>query len=145
MGAGRNLAPRHAKHAPVAAGQTHRATSPSLHERHDLAIDGAAQNHLDDLHDGVVGDTQAVDEARCDPEPLEGRADLGAATVHDDRAQADVFEQDDVDRERGAKLFVAHRVAAVFDHDSAIVEAPDVGKRFDQHLGLVDQLLHVNA
>ena len=34
------------------------------------------------------------------------------------------------------------RVAAVLDDDGLVDEAPDVGQRLDEHLGLVDQRLH---
>ena len=68
------------------------------------------------------------------PEPLHVVGDVGAAAVDDDRVEADVLEQHDVGRERLAQRLVAHRRAAVLDHDGAAVELADVGQRLEQGL-----------
>ena len=55
----------------------------------DLAVDLADQHHAGDVERGRVGDAQAVLEDRLHAEALHQLADLGAATVDDDRAHAD--------------------------------------------------------
>ncbi len=131
-----------AQHAAVAAREADRASAGLLDELDDLAIDLAAEHHLDDFHRLVVGDAQAVDEGRLLADARERRLDLRTAAVDDHRPHADVLEQHDVDREGGLEGIVLHRVAAVLDDDGLAQEAPHVGQRLDQDPGLVDQLLH---
>ena len=54
--------------------------------------------------------------------------------MDDHRVEADVLEQHDIGGERLAQLLLAHRSAAVLDHDGAAVELPDVGKRLEEDL-----------
>ena len=91
---------------------------------------------------GCVGDAHAAHEVRLDAELFEHAADLRAAAVDDHRVDADVLQQHDVLREALLELVVGHRVAAVLDDDGLAGEAPDVRQRFEQDLGLVDQVVH---
>ena len=99
---------------------------------HDVGVELAEQDHPRHLDRLRVGDPQALVEADLEPEPLHVLGDLGAAAVDDDRVEADVLEQDDVGGEVLAQALLAHRRAAVLDHDGAAVELPDVGERLEQ-------------
>ena len=92
------------------------------------------QHHLRHLDGLGVGDPHPLDEPHLHPEALHVAGDVRAAAVDDHRVQADVLEQHDVGRERLAQLLVAHRRAAVLDHDGRAVELPDVGQRLEQRL-----------
>jgi hypothetical protein len=83
-------------HVSITAGQTDGPPAALLDHRHDLAIDLAAEHHLDDFHRLVVGHAKAADEPGRLPQPLEGAPDLRPATVDDHRSQPDVGEQDDI-------------------------------------------------
>ena len=62
--------------------------------------------------------------------------------MDNDRVDADVFQEDDVKGERFLQRFVGHGVAAVLDDDGLAGEAPDIGERLQQGIGLFDQFLH---
>jgi hypothetical protein len=111
-------------------------------ERHDVLVDGAREHHLDDLHGGVVGDAQPVDEARLHPGLLEHRGDLRPAAVHHHHVDADVLQQADVLGEALLELRRHHGVPAVLDHERTPLEAPDERHRLQQHPGLLDSGFH---
>jgi hypothetical protein len=113
-----------------------------IHQRDDLLVDAADEDHLGDAHRLFVGDAHAADEPRADAEPVEHLVDLRTAAVHDHRVHADELEQHDVLRERLLELVVGHRVAAVLDDDGLAVKAPDVGQRLVKNRGFVDQVVH---
>ena len=98
----------------------------------DLLVDRAGQHHLDDLDGRLVGDAQAVDEFRLDAELLEHGRDLRAAAVHHHRIDRGLLQQHDVAGEVARGLFLAHGMAAVFDHDDLLVIALHVRQRLDQ-------------
>ena len=103
----------------------------------DLLVDRAGQHHLDDLDGRGVGDAQAAGELRLDAEPVEHRRDLRAAAMHDHRIDRGLFEQHDVAGEFARGFFLAHGVAAVFDHDDFLVVALHMRQRFGEDAGLV--------
>ena len=107
----------------------------------DVRVDLAEQHHPGHLDGLRVGDAQALVEADLHPQALHVVGDVGAAAVHDHRVEADVLEQHDVGRERLAQPLLAHRGAAVLDHDRAAVELPDVRQRLEQRLDAGDALL----
>ena len=101
----------------------------------DVAVDLADEHHAGDVEGLGVGDAEAVAELGLLAEPLHEVADLGAAAVHDDDADADRVQQHDVGGEALGQGRVGHGVAAVLHDDGGAEELPDVGQRLDQHLG----------
>src|SRR5207245_2689300 len=65
-------------------------------QRHNVAVDVATENHLDDFHRGFVGHTDALAELGLDGQPLEHLLNLRAAAVHDDGVEPDVLHEHDV-------------------------------------------------
>jgi hypothetical protein len=63
--------------------------------------------------------------------------------MHDDRIHADQVEQDYVLGEAETQIFAEHGVAAILDDDGLAAKAPDVGQRFDQNLGSLNEIFHV--
>ncbi len=120
------------KERAVLPGKADRGLSMPVEALDDVRVDLAEQHHLRHLDRLAVGDAQTLDELDLHPEPLHVTGDLGAATVHDHRVQADVLEQHDVGRKLVAERFVLHRRAAVLDHDRAAVELLDVRERLEQ-------------
>ena len=118
----------------VLAGEPDRRLAVAVEAHDDVGVDLAEQDHLRDLDRLGVGDAHALDEPHLHPEPLHVAGDVGAAAVDDHRVQADVLEQHDVGREVVAQRLVAHRRAAVLDHDRAPVELADVGQGLEQGL-----------
>ena len=66
------------------------------------------------------------------PQPVEHVVDHRPAAMDDDRVHADLAHQDDVAREIGHRLGVAHGIAAEFDHDDGAGIALHVGQRLGQ-------------
>ncbi len=63
-------------------------------------------------------------------------SDLWPAPVDHDHPKARVPQEHDIRGERLAQRRVAHRMAAIFDHDGGTVETRQPGQRLDQHRGL---------
>ena len=103
----------------------------------DLLVDGPGENHFDDLDGRLVGDAQAVGEARLDAELGQHRADLRAAAVHHHWIDAGLFQQHHVAGELAGLGLVAHGVAAVFHHDRRIVVLQHVRQRLHEDRGLL--------
>ena len=101
----------------------------------DVRVDLAEQHHLRDLDRLGVGDAQAVDEL-----DLAGRAAPCSSVISGPPPWTITgFRPTYLSRttSRGevlAQRRVAHRRAAVLDHDRAAVELPDVGQRLEQRL-----------
>jgi hypothetical protein len=117
---------------PVLAPEPDRGLTVALQPGEDVGVDLAEQDHLRHLHRPLVRDPHALDELHLHPQPLHVFGDLGAAAVDDHRVHPDVLEQDHVGGERLAQLLVAHRSAAVLDHDRPPVELPDVREGLKQ-------------
>ena len=121
--------------AGVLAGQPDGQRAVHVDGRHDVAVHLADQHHPGDVERLGVGDPQTVAELGHLAEASHEVADLRAAAVHDDRADADRLQQHDVLGEAGGEVGIDHGVAAVLHHDGRAEEAPDVGQRLDQHAG----------
>src|SRR5580700_8594657 len=110
-----------ANEAAVLAAEADRATAGAVDRGDELLVDGASKHHFDDFHRLAVGDPKAIDKVALDVEPLQHLADLRTATMHDDRIDADLLQEDDIAREGVLRAGVAprgaHRMAAVFDQD----------------------------
>ena len=137
-----NQSLRDLNHASASTGETHRAPAGLLDQGDDFSIDLAAEDHLDHFHRGVIGHAQTIDKLGFDLQPSQNFTNLGAAPVNDYRPQADVLEQNHIDRKRRSQFLVTHGAATVFDDNGPIVEAPDIRQRLDQYLGFVDQFFH---
>ena len=110
----------------VLAREPDRVRAVPVHRRDDLAVDLADERHADDVDGLGVGDPPPVDELGLLAEPAHEIADLRAAAVHDDRVHADQSHEHDVGREEIGERGIAHRVAAVLDHDGLARELADV-------------------
>jgi len=56
--------------------------------------------------------------------------------MHHHRVDADRLQQHDILGKIARRLRIAHRMAAIFDHEGAPRIALEIGQRLDQHLGL---------
>ena len=83
----------------VLAAEPDRERTVDVDRRHDVAVDLADEHHAGDVEAVGVGDPQSVAELGHHAEALHQRADLRAATVHDDRSQTDRPHEHDVLRE----------------------------------------------
>ena len=129
------LRPRdHLEQRPVLTPEPDRGLAVALQPGEDVGVDLAEQDHLRHLDRLLIRDPKALDELDLHPEPLHVVGDLGAAPVDDHRVHSDVLEEDDVGGEGLAQLLVAHRGAAVLDHDRAPVELPDVREGLEKGL-----------
>ena len=126
-----------ADQAAVAPRQADRLAAGLVDQAHDVLLHLAGQHPLDDLHGLGVGHAHALDEMALLAEPVERRLDLRTAAVDHHGVHADQLEQHHVFRKVGLQGGVGHGIAAVLDDDGLAVEAPDVGQRMGQDLGLV--------
>ena len=126
----------------VLAGQADRERPVPVDQADHVPVDLAGQHHAHDIHRLGGGHPQPGPEGRLQAELVQVRADLRAAAVHDDRAQARVPEEHDVLREGRAERVVGHRVAAVLDHDGLAVEPLQPRQRLDQRGGLGERAGH---
>jgi hypothetical protein len=102
----------------------------------DLLVDGAAEDHLDDVHGLGVGDAQAVDEGALDLQALQHGADLRTAAMDNNGIDADLLEQDDVAGESLGHGVVAHGMTAVFHKDGFARVLTHIRQRIGQDAGL---------
>ena len=101
----------------ILAAQADRTTAYRIDSADELLVDGAGENHLNDLHRLAVGDPQPIDKAAFDAEALQHLPDLRPAAMHDNWIDSYLLQQNDVAGKGIAVFAVAHRVAAVFDED----------------------------
>jgi hypothetical protein len=127
----------------VLAGQADRAAAETVDPPHQLLVERAAEDHLDHLERGVVGDPHASFEPGGDAEPVEQRGDLLAAAVDHHDVDADPRQEDHILGEALAQGRVLERGAADLDHDPPATELLDERQRLDQHPRLVDDFTHV--
>ena len=118
----------------VLATEADRGLAVPVEPHEDVRVDLAEQHHLRDLDRLGIGDPQALDELHLHPHPLHVVGDLRPAAVDDHGVHPDVLEEHHVPGEGLPQLLVAHRRAAVLDHDRAAVELPDVGQRLEEGL-----------
>jgi len=85
-----------------------------------------------------------LDEIGFEPSEVRGAGDGLAAAVHDDRVDADGFEEHDIARHAVAHLWIGriHETAAIFHHERLAAEPLDVGQRFQQRRGFGNEILH---
>ena len=126
----------------VLARNADRAPAERRQPADDFLVDLARQHHLGDLGGRGIGDAQPADERRFDPELFQHRADLRPAAVDDHRVDADGLQQHDIFGKIALRLGIAHRVAAIFDHERLAGVALQIGQRLDERFGLGEQVGH---
>jgi hypothetical protein len=122
--------------------QADRLPAEPVDERHDLLVDRPPEDHFHDLHRFRGGHPQPFLALRRDRQPGKHAVDLGAAPVHDDRADPDELEQHDVLGEGRHPLLAGHRRPAVLDDHRLPGELPDIRQRLDERFGLLDVPFH---
>src|ERR1700704_6741747 len=85
-----------AKQRAVIAAETYGRLAVTVDAHDDLLVDLADEHHLGDLNGVGIGDPQAGHELDRQAKAFHVGGDIGAAAVHDDRAQTDVLEQHDI-------------------------------------------------
>ena len=121
----------------ILAGQPHRAAAVLVDQGHDVLVDQAAQDHLDDVEGLLVGHPHALDELALLADALQEAGDLRAAAVHHHRVHPHQLQEHHVLGEGLHQVALGHGVAAVLDDDGLVVEALDVGQRLGQDVGLL--------
>jgi CheY-like chemotaxis protein len=134
-----------ANEAAILAGQPDGTAARLIDRGDELFVDGSGKHHFDDFHGLAIGDTQPVDKAALDAEPLQHLADLRPAAMNHDRVDPDLLQQDYVARKRivgAAAIFrmavtrkAAHRVAAIFDQDGLTGIAPQIRQSLAENRG----------
>ena len=122
--------------AAVLAGQTDRLAAEVVDQRDDVLLHFAAEHPFDDFHRLFVGDAHALNEGALLADFLQRLVDLRTAAVHDDRIDADQFQQDHVAREALLEALFGHGVAAVFDDHGLTVILANVRQRLGQDFSL---------
>ena len=125
----------------VLAGDADRERSVLVEQSDDVALHLTDKNHPYDVHRLRCRDAQTAGEDLVHAQPVEMGVDLGAAAMDDDHANAGVAKEDHVLGERPAQRLVAHRMAAVLDHDSAAVETLEPRQGLDQNTCLCECVL----
>ena len=120
------------EHLAVHAAEAH-APAPEL--GHQVLVDLAGQDLLDDLHGGVVGDPQAAHKMALDPHFLEHLIDGGAAAVDQHHPNAQQGQGDEVVHDGVFQRLIDHGVAAVFDDHGFAVVFLNVGGRLREKEG----------
>src|SRR3990172_4261405 len=127
--------PARADQVRVLAGEADGPPAVEVDQAHDLLVDLADEDHLDDVHGLRVGDPHAPDKARFLAEALHQRPDLRPAAVHDHGVDPHVAEQDDVEGEGFLQVRLLHGRAAVLDDEGLALEGADVREGLHQDLG----------
>ncbi len=127
----------------VLARNADRATAEPGDPADDFLVDLARKDHLGDFGGRGVGDAQPADEGRFDPELFQHRADLRPAAMDDDGIDPDGLQEHDILGEIALRLRVAHRVAAIFDHERLAGIALQIGQRLDERFGLGEEVGHL--
>ena len=131
--------PARGHHPAVLAAQPDRLAAGLVDMADDLLVDRSGQHHFDDLDRRGIGHAQAAGELRLDAEPLEHGFDLRPAAMHDHRIDRGLLQKHDVAGEFPRRVFLAHGVAAVFDHHGLLVVALHVRQRFRKDAGLFER------
>ena len=134
----RRLLPDHDQPGVLAA-QADGLAAQTADLRGDVFVQLAGQHHLHDLHRRVVGDAQAVVERALHAHAPQHGVDLRTAAVHEDRVDADIFQQRHVLEDLLRQLLVLHRVAAVLDDDRLAPQALDIRQRLDEDVRFIDE------
>src|SRR6056300_1321290 len=104
-----------------------------MNKVYDFLIDGATQNHLDDIHGLPVGDAHSLMKLALDIELFEQVANLWTAAVNHDGVNANQFHHHDVGGETGFQSSIGHGITAIFDYNGLASKFLDVGQRFRQN------------
>ena len=131
-----DAAPHRGEQLRVLAGDADRVRAVRVDQVHQFAADLAEQHHARHVEHFRCGDPEAALEIAFDAEPVEHRADLRAAAVHDDGMDTAVAQEHHVGGERDLEYVVGHRVAAVLDDDDLAVQLLEPRQRRGQHLRL---------
>ena len=122
---------------PVHAAQAHGPASQAAQLGHQILVDLAAEDGLDDVHGGDVGIAQAVYKFGLVADHFQHGGNLRPAAVDGHHPDAHQVQQDDVAHHRPAQLVGDHGVAAVFDHDGLAGKFLNIRQGLDQGLGLL--------
>ena len=109
---------------------------------HQVLVDLAAENGLDDVHGHLVGVAQAIHEFGLVADFLQHIVDLRTAAVDDHHTNAHQRQQDDIAHHGLAQFVRDHGVAAVLDHDGLAGKFLNIRQCLDQSLGLLGMRGH---
>jgi transposase len=62
--------------------------------------------------------------------------------MHDDRVEADIFQEHDILGELLFQRRIGHRMTAILDDHRLSLEGANVGQGFDQDVGFLNQSVH---
>ena len=116
----------------VLAGQADREGAVAVDEGDDVGVHLADEHHPHHLDGLRRRDAQSPAELALQAQPVQVRADLRPAAVHDDDPDAGVPQEHDVLGEGLLQLRARHRVAAVLDDDGAAGERLEPRQRLDE-------------
>ncbi len=114
------------------AGNANRAPAEAVELLHDPGVDMRVEHFLDDADGLLIGDAQAVDEARLQPRIAHALGDRFSAAVDEHGLDADGVEKDDVAQEALDDLLVFHGAAAVLNDEALAAKFLDVRERLDE-------------
>ena len=120
------------------AGNADRAAAEAVELLHDPGTDQRVEHFLDDADGLLIGDAQAIDEARLQPRIAHALGDRFSAAMDEHRLDADGVEKDDIAQEPLDDLLVFHGAAAVLDHEALAAEFLDVRQRLDEGFDAID-------
>ena len=101
------------------------------------------QNHFCDFHGVFIGHTQSVDELWLHSHFADPFADLFSTAMHNDRFKSNQLQQGHILNHLTLQIFIDHRASTVFYYDDLPVKSLDIRKCLDQHLCLIQILLHI--
>ena len=94
----------------------------------NLLIDGACQNHLDNVEHLSIGDAKPLHEGGLHIQPLQHGIDLRPSAVNHNWVDSNLLQQCDVASEAQRCLFLPHSVAAILNDDDLVVVALQIGQ-----------------
>ena len=121
--------------ATILTAQADRLATLLIDLSHDLLVDFAHKNHLNDIHGGFIRHPHAIYKVRRNPHFLQDRSDLRTAAMDHHRMQAYKFHQGDITGKVLLETLINHGVPAVFDNDSLSVETTDIRKGLNEYVG----------
>ncbi len=101
----------------------------------NLLVDESGQYHFNHIHGLGIGNAHAVDKLCLFADSGQMLPDLRAAAMNHDRIDADLFEQRNIGGKTLLELLFNHRIAAIFDDDSLIGEALQIGESLNKGAG----------
>ena len=131
----------------ILTGDTDGLATEVVDELHQGLVD-LVQHHLGDLHGILIGHTESVHEVRLHTDPADPLRDLLAATMNDDRLQADQLQDRYILHDMLLQIFICHRGSAVLYDDDLILKFLNIWQCLDEGRRLIhDPVLdfHVNS